>query len=85
MNNTLVGETENFQALINMKAIQEVEGWPTIQMKYLGGLKMLLDFESVEEKNDSLYQTQKPFGSHGLRTSQIGLWSTVTTMKEQPL
>nr|KAJ0189013.1 hypothetical protein LSAT_V11C800402950 [Lactuca sativa] len=54
MNSTLVGETENFQALMNVKAFPEVEGCPTIQLRYLGDLKMLLDFENVEEKNDFL-------------------------------
>nr|KAJ0202953.1 hypothetical protein LSAT_V11C500242860 [Lactuca sativa] len=55
MQNTLVGELENFQALMNVKAFQEVEGCPAIQLRYLGGgggggLKMLLDFESSNEK-----------------------------------
>lgn len=37
MENTLVGEVENFQALMNVKAFQEVEGCPMIQLRYLGG------------------------------------------------
>lgn len=54
MNSTLVRETENFQTLMNVKALPEVEGCPNIQLRYLGGMKMLLDFESVHEKNDFL-------------------------------
>ncbi|CAI9294537.1 unnamed protein product [Lactuca saligna] len=48
--NTLVGEVENFQALMNVKAFQEVEGCPSMQLRYLGGLKMLLEFENTMEK-----------------------------------
>ncbi|CAI9276754.1 unnamed protein product [Lactuca saligna] len=33
MQNTLVGELENFQALMNVKAFQEVEGCPVIQLR----------------------------------------------------
>ncbi|CAI9284699.1 unnamed protein product [Lactuca saligna] len=54
MQNTLVGELENFQALMNVKAFQEVEGYPAIQLRYLGGLKMLLEFESSSEKEKFL-------------------------------
>ncbi|XP_052623626.1 uncharacterized protein LOC128128921 [Lactuca sativa] len=54
MQNTLVGEVESFQALMNVKAFQEVEGCPKIFMRYLGGLKMLLEFTNVKEKEDFL-------------------------------
>lgn len=54
MNSTLVGETESFQTLMNVKALPEVEGCPNNQLRYLGGMKMLLDFKSVQEKNDFL-------------------------------
>nr|KAJ0214368.1 hypothetical protein LSAT_V11C400167170 [Lactuca sativa] len=54
MQNTLVGELENFQALMNVKAFQEVKGCPAIQFRYLGGLKMLLEFESSIEKEKFL-------------------------------
>ncbi|CAI9282935.1 unnamed protein product [Lactuca saligna] len=54
MQNTLVGEVENFQALMNVKAFQEVEGCPSIQLRYLGGLKMILDFEGIKEKEEFL-------------------------------
>nr|KAJ0221617.1 hypothetical protein LSAT_V11C200073030 [Lactuca sativa] len=47
MHNTLVGKTEYFQALMNVEAFSQVEG-------YLGGLKVLLEFESVEIKNKFL-------------------------------
>nr|KAJ0218832.1 hypothetical protein LSAT_V11C300154990 [Lactuca sativa] len=50
----LVGETENFQALMNVKAFNDVEGCPNIVMRYLGGLKMLVEFESEAEKNKML-------------------------------
>lgn len=35
-NTLLVGEVENFQALMNVKAFQEVEGCQSICMRYLG-------------------------------------------------
>ncbi|CAI9278424.1 unnamed protein product [Lactuca saligna] len=54
INSTLVGETESFQTLMNVKALPEVEGCPNIQLRCLGGMKMLLDFKSVQEKNDFL-------------------------------
>nr|KAJ0206447.1 hypothetical protein LSAT_V11C500256130 [Lactuca sativa] len=50
----LVGETENFQALMNVKAFNDVEGCPNIVMRYLGGLKMLVEFESESENNKML-------------------------------
>ncbi|XP_023763922.1 uncharacterized protein LOC111912416 [Lactuca sativa] len=54
MENTLVGEVESFQALMNVKAFQEVEGCPSIQLRYLGGLKMLLEFEDIAVKEKFL-------------------------------
>ncbi|CAH1422868.1 unnamed protein product [Lactuca virosa] len=51
MQNTLVGEVKNFQALMNVKAFQEVEGFLVIFMRYLGGLKMLLEFSNECIKN----------------------------------
>ena len=36
---TLVGETETFQSLMNIIAFKDVEGCPTLEMRYLGGLK----------------------------------------------
>nr|KAJ0193392.1 hypothetical protein LSAT_V11C800414340 [Lactuca sativa] len=54
MQNTLMGEVENFQALMNVKAFQEVEGCPSIQLRYLGGLKILLEFENIIEKEKFL-------------------------------
>ncbi|CAI9298102.1 unnamed protein product [Lactuca saligna] len=34
MNSTLVGETENFQSLMNVKAFLKLEGCPKIQLRY---------------------------------------------------
>ncbi|CAI9276846.1 unnamed protein product [Lactuca saligna] len=54
MQNTLVGKVENFQDLMNVKAFQEVEGCPSINLRYLGGLKMLLEFGNEAEKEEFL-------------------------------
>ncbi|CAH1426742.1 unnamed protein product [Lactuca virosa] len=53
-NTLLVGEVENFQALMNVKAFQEVEGCQSINMRYLGGLKMLIEFANVNVKDNFL-------------------------------
>ncbi|CAI9291854.1 unnamed protein product [Lactuca saligna] len=55
MKNTLVGTVENLQDLMNVKAFQEVEGCPSMNMRYLGGLKMLLEFGNEKEKDEFLY------------------------------
>ncbi|CAI9299573.1 unnamed protein product [Lactuca saligna] len=52
MQNTLVGEVENFQDLMNVKDFQEVEGCLLMQLRYLGGLKMLLEFANTTEKDE---------------------------------
>lgn len=54
MKDTLVGEVESFQDLMNVKAFQEVEGCPSIQLRYLGGLKMLLVFDNATDRDDFL-------------------------------
>lgn len=54
IHNTLVGELENFHVVVYVKAFQEVEGCPMIQLRYLGGLKMLLEFVNLKEKEDFL-------------------------------
>ncbi|CAI9300080.1 unnamed protein product [Lactuca saligna] len=53
-NTLLVGEVENFQALMNVKAFQDVEGCQSIFMRYLGGLKMSLEFANVNDKDNFL-------------------------------
>ncbi|KAL4570415.1 hypothetical protein LXL04_026067 [Taraxacum kok-saghyz] len=50
MQDSLVGVTEDFQALMNIPNFREVEGCPDIDMRYLGGLKMILRFASRSEK-----------------------------------
>lgn len=59
MQRALVGVTENFQALMNVKAFCEVEECPTIMMRYLGGLKMLVEFESKQEKEKFLVEGEQ--------------------------
>nr|KAJ0187389.1 hypothetical protein LSAT_V11C900461260 [Lactuca sativa] len=54
MQNTLVGTVESFQDLMNVKAFQEVEGCPSMNLRYLGGLKMLLEFVNEQEKDEFL-------------------------------
>ncbi|KAL4554330.1 hypothetical protein LXL04_039550 [Taraxacum kok-saghyz] len=55
---TLVGVTENFQALMNVNAFTEVEGCPNIDMRYLGGLKMILEFNGKQEKKTFLTEAE---------------------------
>ncbi|CAI9281436.1 unnamed protein product [Lactuca saligna] len=59
IHNTLVGEVECFLAFMNVKAFQDVEGCPQIQMRYLGGLKMLLEFDNKKDKEDFLIKGVK--------------------------
>ncbi|KAL4561270.1 hypothetical protein LXL04_033434 [Taraxacum kok-saghyz] len=54
----LVGVTEDFQALMNIPSFTEVEGCPNIEMRYLGGLKMLLEFEDNQVKTKFLSETE---------------------------
>ncbi|CAI9264957.1 unnamed protein product [Lactuca saligna] len=54
MKRALVGKVENFQALMNVRAFPEVEECPTVVMRYLGGLKMLVEFESEAAKSKFL-------------------------------
>nr|KAJ0210611.1 hypothetical protein LSAT_V11C400216830 [Lactuca sativa] len=54
MKRALVGEVENFQALMNVRAFPEVEECPTVVMRYLGGMKMLVEFESEDAKTKFL-------------------------------
>nr|KAJ0211388.1 hypothetical protein LSAT_V11C400222230 [Lactuca sativa] len=59
MQRALVGVMENFQALMNVKAFCEVEECPTIMMRYLGGLKMLVEFESKQENEKFLVEGEQ--------------------------
>ncbi|CAI9296678.1 unnamed protein product [Lactuca saligna] len=56
MKRALVGEVENFQALMNVRAFTEVEECPTIVMRYLGGMKTLVEFESEADKTKFLME-----------------------------
>ncbi|CAI9301542.1 unnamed protein product [Lactuca saligna] len=67
----LIGETENFQTLMNVKAFNDVEGCPNIVMRYLGGLKMLVEFESESEKNKMLTE-ESIYGDHGSKIYTTG-------------
>ncbi|KAI3515261.1 hypothetical protein L1887_14081 [Cichorium endivia] len=45
---TLIGESESFEKLMNVKAFKEVEGNPSVDLRYVGGLNTLLEFEDEE-------------------------------------
>ncbi|KAI3737504.1 hypothetical protein L2E82_27508 [Cichorium intybus] len=42
---TMIGESESFESLMNVKAFKEVEGNSSIEIRYVGGLNSLLEFE----------------------------------------
>ncbi|KAI3764636.1 hypothetical protein L2E82_14647 [Cichorium intybus] len=42
---TLIGESESFEKLMNIKAFKEVEGIPNVELRYVGGLNTLIEFE----------------------------------------
>ncbi|KAI3505961.1 hypothetical protein L1887_28307 [Cichorium endivia] len=52
--NTLIGESESFEKLMNVKAFKEVEGNTSFELRYVGGLNTLLEFEDEEEMKSFL-------------------------------
>ncbi|KAI3740321.1 hypothetical protein L2E82_30749 [Cichorium intybus] len=55
---TLVGESESFESLMNVKAFKEVEGNPSLELRYVGGLNTILEFEDGEAMNKFLVEGQ---------------------------
>ncbi|KAI3508827.1 hypothetical protein L1887_23845 [Cichorium endivia] len=51
---TLIGESESFEKLMNIRAFKEVEGIPNIELRYVGGLNTLMEFEDETEMQNLL-------------------------------